>query len=1633
MAWLNAEPPVPPMGSSLGEMTAWFNDYENWEAMRPMVEEKKQEQIRRGDEWRAKRREEEEEEEPLPHPMTPGSGDIVSLPPPAKQEPPAGASSVGLVLPPSDLLAAPPQGEVMPPGLAPPTAEPILLPPEGGRRSSGLLGPGRLAWVGRGAPAGGPEQPEDRSLMGRYRASAGGSVPPTPPAAPRTTGSEVEPPLRAGMAFHDYEEPPNDPYVPQASAGDGAGMGGPPRTPPGGGVPPGQGPPDDGQDESGKYDGDPGRGRGARTREVRSAVRQARGHERAGDPIVVSGRVTFNVAPGARVYQKSSIFKPLSNDDVDQFKRDVELLKRYGYGDQELWEESIRDPNVDADDLRDVKAAYRRVSSTLATHDALVRDGRTSLQVTQISQMKKLDGAESLGLNFEAINDTARTDVLSSQLHLREELGVTPHARIGKAAAQNTMVIEKGYVGEGSEEAITKLIESIKALGGISRETVGHINDLVKGHGDLNTVYERIQAVFSQIHETGDHTLLAHLTEQEKEIARKVQEQYPQSSMVEAVSTARAKQNDMIRRVSEAYGDVRLDESGMPITQEVRQDRLQKMLTITGERGKETRRKTENQYLYEGGLDFLGFHIEGKKDIELAGMAMRGVNSARSALFTASLLRHNLGSGISSSFDAYIDRTMKEEQALLRVGATSIYDLYDTPAFVRRRQEMGMREIAIGEGRNWSRILTLPLGLSEGVGSSNLISDIAAPAKLGFGAAMLGTAIGPQFAIGAGIAAATAGLALQVGGASHDELAQREHHYRMAQQNDTNLMYMNAFTNLVQHPTDYLASILSAFNPAYTRKNAMLGHLGVQFSRGLSWGQPLDTLVQEAKNIIDDEDLDISEADVLYSVRMALKDKWKPKHGEDLSTEFYAQVISALGAHQANSLTMEELNSYIDQAGIGLNPITAGQDYLASMSADQSYETVLWATKRFAQIQEDVAERQRTDTTIRTKYETSRAQAYSVISGLVDQRKMLNLPPVDLLNYVDPTHGIYWDYSLQDRRNILGGAEAETALALSSVSMDWLNEGYVAKAIDAGNTQAGLISLRGQSLASIIDSTRLYGGDSGRLEGYVYEQLGKGISLSQFQEIEMAAKGDPLWVSKNYKRLGGIQYQIIDPITGKNPFLDDINQEESALLGQTSFAGMQWGDLGSLEEQKSDLQRWKYEFADLQYYRNIEMRNAQQSITTGFTDPRDVMLGSDGTLVNISQASFDSFRKIFEDLGFGEFKPGDGRTMWQLEDDGMRLSREQSKYNIEYSEEGLRRNQLQLDLTKRQFYENWEFGQERFAYGTQYKAAQMQFSRGMQLEREEWSVQDWAFNRNSTQLQFGWSMEDYDRNIRYARGRERRDLLRQKERQVVQYSMSMGRSDVEKERIEQQAEWTDEVYEREKRNFEQETEFSRRQMDMQRRHFEEKHQLDRQEMDRSRERFENEKRWTYEQWAIEDQYRVLQRQATLLNTQSTIQMEGAARELEVYTRRINTNMEIANITMGNMTAGYSLALKESKLLIDWWNNTFQSIGVIGSGGSGSSGGGGGGARLSQFSSGGYTGDGPKTQVAGLVHKGEYVVPSGGALVKSENMETVRLLGEVVQVLKDIRDKGTGTTTIYTNDSSRARKDALTLMDLAYNN
>ena len=90
-----------------------------------------------------------------------------------------------------------------------------------------------------------------------------------------------------------------------------------------------------------------------------------------------------------------------------------------------------------------------------------------------------------------------------------------------------------------------------------------------------------------------------------------------------------------------------------------------------------------------------------------------------------------------------------------------------------------------------------------------------------------------------------------------------------------------------------------------------------------------------------------------------------------------------------------------------------------------------------------------------------------------------------------------------------------------------------------------------------------------------------------------------------------------------------------------------------------------------------------------------------------------------------------------------------------------------------------------------------------------------------------------------------------------------------------------------------------------------------------------------------------------------------------------------------------------------------------------------GPKVKGFAEGGYTGHGLKYEPAGIVHKGEYVVPQNGSLViRGDNSEIAKLLSEIKMLLARIEKQGPGrvNATIYTRENQVKSGD---LVNAAY--
>jgi hypothetical protein len=93
----------------------------------------------------------------------------------------------------------------------------------------------------------------------------------------------------------------------------------------------------------------------------------------------------------------------------------------------------------------------------------------------------------------------------------------------------------------------------------------------------------------------------------------------------------------------------------------------------------------------------------------------------------------------------------------------------------------------------------------------------------------------------------------------------------------------------------------------------------------------------------------------------------------------------------------------------------------------------------------------------------------------------------------------------------------------------------------------------------------------------------------------------------------------------------------------------------------------------------------------------------------------------------------------------------------------------------------------RMRTSNQYNKWSQSFNYNQSLMQRQWTQQDWQYQDQVTSLNYGWQMEDMDTAIRYSSGRERRQLIKQKERATTTHNLEGEQ--VEETRSRQETTW----------------------------------------------------------------------------------------------------------------------------------------------------------------------------------------------------------------------------------------------------
>lgn len=415
-----------------------------------------------------------------------------------------------------------------------------------------------------------------------------------------------------------------------------------------------------------------------------------------------------------------------------------------------------------------------------------------------------------------------------------------------------------------------------------------------------------------------------------------------------------------------------------------------------------------------------------------------------------------------------------------------------------------------------------------------------------------------------------------------------------------------------------------------------------------------------------------------------------------------------------------------------------------------------------------------------------------------------------------------------------------------------------------------------------------------------------------------------------YKRQGNRLFKTIDMQTGADTFEYGVDNDDyanmsdfAALNGMSNWMPTQAQVAGGRAGARKEL----YESGRIQAWEQFRVedfgRRGEYQLTTGGAqgvDAQGFANGGDGlkALVQLIQ-------------GMGKtFNPGNGMGLWQVQDASTMLGRQQQDWSMQMQGANLALNRQSFNLQGQQYQENYDLRMQQFAYGTQYQRQEMTIGQSHQMTQLGWQKEDLEFGRAQMDLHFGWQMEDYSRNIRYARGREKRDLMREQQRATVEYGMQSGQADKQEDRLAQRTKWEEEQFNRQKNYFEQTTQFQKQQMELEKRHFDQGRVLENQRMQMSEQDHQKQIVWLNQERQLEDQQRLLQRQ--WWDVQNQVNQDFATKMfgLSERSRDLTTWLDLMDQAMVGVT-------NKARIFIDTVGAAGTNTGNVGSGGSGGGG------------------------------------------------------------------------------------------------
>jgi hypothetical protein len=131
--------------------------------------------------------------------------------------------------------------------------------------------------------------------------------------------------------------------------------------------------------------------------------------------------------------------------------------------------------------------------------------------------------------------------------------------------------------------------------------------------------------------------------------------------------------------------------------------------------------------------------------------------------------------------------------------------------------------------------------------------------------------------------------------------------------------------------------------------------------------------------------------------------------------------------------------------------------------------------------------------------------------------------------------------------------------------------------------------------------------------------------------------------------------------------------------------------------------------------------------------------------------------------GSGSWSSPSANSAWGLQDQQVSMQYGFQQADFNYSQQS-------MDLSKKYASMSEANQQQRMNTSQSYNLWQMDFSHMQSLQQRNWTQQDYQYQDTQREENFDWQMTDINEDIRFAGGRQRRQLIRQRDRAALTHS-----------------------------------------------------------------------------------------------------------------------------------------------------------------------------------------------------------------------------------------------------------------------